>query len=183
MRGASPGSCAVGAAVLGKAPARRMRSRAADAFLPAESGTGHAPWFGPSWTSSQADPFLTPIQRLQFGGSAGRGRWMGPEGGPKNGPMFRYVLAWATELEVFSSQSLEAGAFTDSIGEAGRARAGESRNGASLPAGLRDRHGGARGGASGMLFGFPIFAGLQGRTGYSGQLVETSRRCWRKAGG
>lgn len=116
---------------------------AAEAFLPAESGTGHAPWFGRIMDKQAADGFLTPMQRLQFAGPGAAGLG-GPGNG--NGPMFRYLLDMGGRgMEVYSSQSLEPGAFTDFQLEkqGGRVQAKFTDPAAALPAGLRTAMAGA----------------------------------------
>lgn len=136
------------------------------AFLTAESGAGHAPWFGRIVDKQQADGFLSPMQRLQFSGSGGP---------PKSEPMFRYMLDMGGRtMEVFSSQSREPGAFTDFELErhGGRVQARFTDPAASLPAGLRTAMAGASGEIrQGMLLASHYLQEFRDEP-YYGQLVE-----------
>ena len=110
----------------------------ASAFLQSEAGAGNAPWFGRILDKSQADGFLTPMQRLQYGGV--NGGVSGAGGPPKGDPMFRYTLDMGgSNMEVYSSQSLETGDFADFALErqGGRMQARFSDPAMSLPAALR----------------------------------------------
>jgi hypothetical protein len=93
-------------AMLGEAQAPLEGGSSSGAFMQAESGSGHAPWFGRILDREQADGFLSPVQRLQFGGAGGP---------PQSGPMYRYLLdmGGGHTLEAFSSEAKEPGAFLD----------------------------------------------------------------------
>jgi hypothetical protein len=135
--GSAPAANASSSAIPVSLPVRTLLSADTGAFMPAESGTGHAPWFGRIVDKQAADDFLTPKQRLQF---TGRGA------PPDNGPMFRYLIdTGGRTLEAYSSQSLEPGAFTDFTLErqGGRVQAVFTDPAASLPAGIRSAMAGA----------------------------------------
>ncbi|HKP94345.1 MAG TPA: hypothetical protein VJ385_01190, partial [Fibrobacteria bacterium] len=146
-----------------QAPVRAALAGNTGTFMPAESGPDHAPWFGRIVDKRQADGFLTPMQRLQFGGP------------PRNEPMYRYVLDMGGRtMEVFSSQSLEPGVFTDFQLErrGGRVQARFSDPAISLPAGLRTAMAGASGDLKqGMLLASHYLQDFRGEP-YYGQLVE-----------
>ncbi len=119
------------AAAADAARGRAGRPSGAGAFMQAESGAGHAPWFGRIMEKQQADGFLSPMQRLQFTGTGGP---------PKSDPMFRYQIDMGGRtMEVFSSQSREAGEFADFELErqGGRVQARFTDPAASLPVSLR----------------------------------------------
>lgn len=108
-------------------------------FMTGEVGEGHAPWFGRIVEKSQAEGFLTPMQRLQFGG-AGISAGGLPSMSPKNEPLFRYQMDMGGRtLEVFSAQDMEAGEFADFELErvGSRVQARFSDPAASLPGGVR----------------------------------------------
>ncbi len=116
-----------------------------DPFMTGEVGAGHAPWFGRIMEKSQAEGFLTPMQRLQFGG-AGISAGGLPPMSSKNEPLFRYQMDMGGRtLEVFSAQDMEAGEFADFELErqGGRVQARFSDPAASLPGGVRTAMAGA----------------------------------------
>ncbi len=102
-----------------------------DGFWSAEAGTGASPWFGRVIEKGEGESFLSPLNRLQYGG----------RGAPTQGDsLFRYVLdVGGRSMEVFSSQSLEPGDLADFTVEAhgGRMQAKFLDPAASLPASLR----------------------------------------------
>jgi hypothetical protein len=115
------------------------RQGAAGPFMQAEAGAGHAPWFGRIVEKQQADGFLSPMQRLQFTGTGGP---------PKSDPLYRYQIDMGGRtMEVFSSQSKEAGEFADFELErqGGRVQARFTDPAASLPASLKTLLAGATG--------------------------------------
>ncbi|MEO7427416.1 MAG: hypothetical protein ABI036_19680 [Fibrobacteria bacterium] len=119
-------------AMLGGTTERAEKPGSAGAFLPAESGSGHAPWFGRILERQQADGYLSPSQRLRFGGA---------EGPPQSGPMYRYMLdmGGGHTLEAFSSEAKPPGSFTDFTLEkqGGRLQAVFMDPAAALPADLK----------------------------------------------
>lgn len=148
----------------GQAPARGAAP--SGAFLPAEAGTGHAPWFGRIADKSQADGVLFSAGRMGAGapGAAGKGD-----------PLYKYTVDMGgNTLEVFSSQSKRPGEFTDFTLErmGGRMQARFSDPAASLPAGLRTAMAGASGELrQGMLLASHYLQDFQGES-YFGSLVE-----------
>ena len=110
---------------------RAGRQGGSGAFMHAESGAGHAPWFGRIMEKQQAEGFLSPMQRLQFTGTGGP---------PKSDPMYRYQIDMGGRtMDVFSSQSKEAGEFADFELErqGGRVQARFTDPAASLPVSLK----------------------------------------------
>jgi hypothetical protein len=102
-----------------------------DGFWSAEAGLGASPWFGRVLEKGEGESFLSPLNRLQYGG---RGL------PPKSDSMFRYLLdVGGRSMEVFSSQSLEPGDLADFTVEAhgGRMQAKFMDPAAALPASLR----------------------------------------------
>jgi hypothetical protein len=96
---------------------------AASGFLPAEAGSGHAPWFGRIAGRRDADGILFAAARM---GNTGTGTGTGPvPGSPApgagasasaapGGPVYRYTLdAGGNALEAFSSEAREPGEFAD----------------------------------------------------------------------
>jgi hypothetical protein len=142
----------------------------AAAFMQGEAGAGHAPWFGRIMDKSQADGFLTPMQRLQFGGGVGAGG-----APPKSDPAYRYVLDMGGRtMEVYSSQSLETGEFADFALErqGGRVQARFSDPAASLPPALKtDMAGASAEMRKGMLLASHYLEDFKGEP-YYGKLVK-----------
>ena len=102
-----------------------------DGYWSAEAGAGASPWFGKILEKDDAEPFMSPRNRLQFGGG-------GPP--PKNDPMYRYLLdVGGRTLEVYSSQSKDKGDLADFSLDAhvGRLQAKFMDPAQSLPANLR----------------------------------------------
>ncbi len=102
-----------------------------DGYWSAEAGAGASPWFGKILEKDAAEPFLSPRDRLQFGGG-------GPP--PKSDPMYRYLLdVGGRTLEVYSSQSKDKGDLADFSldAHAGRVQARFLDPAQSLPANLR----------------------------------------------
>ncbi|MBW8889452.1 MAG: hypothetical protein JF616_16980 [Fibrobacteres bacterium] len=142
------------------APAQAPAARKTDAFLPAEAGEGHAPWFGRIAERRPADGILLAADRGSYAspGSSGSPRAAGTPGTAASGlpaagtaaptgapgvrqPMFRYALDMGgNTLEAFSPQALEPGEFSDFTLErqAGRLQVRFSDPAQTLPAGLRD---------------------------------------------
>ncbi len=151
----------------GGTPARMGNAASGGAFMPAEAGAGHAPWFGRIMDKQQADAFLSPMQRLQFGGAGGP---------PQSAPMYRYLMdmGGGHSLEVFSSESKEPGAFADFQLEkqGGRMQARFTDPAASLPAGLKTAMAGAAPELrQGMLLASHYLSEFENEP-YYGQLVE-----------
>lgn len=119
----------------------KAQAAAADTgkFMTGEVGAGHTPWFGRIASKSQAEGFLTPMQRLQFGG-AGMAAGAPSPMSAKSDPLFRYQMDMGGRtLEVFSAQDMEAGEFAD-FGlerQGARVQARFSDPAASLPGDVR----------------------------------------------
>lgn len=141
-------------------------SAGSGAFLAAEAGTGHAPWFGRIADKRDADGILFSAGRMGAGGPGNAG---------KGDPMYRYTVDMGgNTIEVFSSQSKKPGEFTDFALErmGGRMQARFSDPAASLPAGLRTAMAGATGDTrQGMLLASHYLQEFQGEP-YFGSLVE-----------
>ena len=119
----------------------KAQTAAADTgkFMTGEVGAGHTPWFGRIASKSQAEGFLTPMQRLQFGG-AGMLAGAPTPLSARSEPLFRYQMDMGGRtLEVFSAQDMEAGEFADFDLErqGGRVQARFSDPAASLPGEVR----------------------------------------------
>ncbi len=141
------------------------KAAGAEAPMLGQGGAGE-PWFGRIMDKQRADDFMTPMQRLQYGGTGGA---------PKNDPNYKYTIDMGGRtMEVFSSQSLEAGSFADFElqRQGGRVQARFTDPVASLPAGLKT----AMAGASpelrqGMVLASRYLNDFQGEP-YYGKLVE-----------
>jgi hypothetical protein len=112
--------------------ATQSRPRAPEAFLPAEAGEGHAPWFGRVAERRPADGVLLAADRRNYGGP----------GSPvaSREPMFRYALdVGGSTLEAFSPQARQPGEFSDFTLErqGGRLQVRFSDPAQALPANLR----------------------------------------------
>lgn len=110
----------------------QTRPRAPEAFLPAEAGEGHAPWFGRIAERRPADGVLLAADRRNYGGP-------GAPVGPRE-PMFRYALdVGGSTLEAVSPQERQPGEFSDFTLErqGGRLQVRFSDPAQTLPANLR----------------------------------------------
>jgi hypothetical protein len=138
---------------------------ASGAFLTAEAGAGHAPWFGRIAARSEADGILFASNRMGYAGA----------GSGKGEPVYRYMLDMGgSSLEVYSSQAKEPGEFADFALErhGGRLEARFSDPAASLPAGLRTAIAGAPSEArQGMVLASHYLQEFQSEP-YFGKLVE-----------
>ncbi len=150
----------------GQAQANAGRAADAGAFLPAEAGAGHAPWFGRIVDRKDADGILMSAGRMGYGGSGGPG---------KSDSLYRYTVDMGgSTLEVYSSQAKEPGEFTDFALErqGGRMQARFTDPAASLPAGLRTAMGASSGDVrQGMLLASHYLQDFQSEP-YYGKLVE-----------
>ena len=150
----------------GRGPAQQAGGRqavASGAFLAAEAGTGHAPWFGRIVDRREADGILMSANRMGYAGAG------------KSDSLFRYTMDMGgSTLEVFSSQAKQPGEFTDFELErqGGRMQARFSDPAASLPAGLRTSMGAASAEVrQGMLMASHYLQEFQSEP-YYGDLVE-----------